>query len=76
VPAGRVRPAGITLELVRLGRERCWQNLDRDVAAESGVVRPVDLSHSAAAEERLEFEHADAPACERGAFFAGVGVGD
>ena len=42
----------LTLEArdsTRLGRERERQNLDRDVATELGVVSPVHLAHSAAA---------------------------
>ena len=41
-------------EPIRVARERARQDLDRDVASELRVARPVHLAHAAGAEQRLE----------------------
>ena len=41
-------------EPIRMARERARQDLDRDVAPELRVVRPVHLAHAAGAEQRLQ----------------------
>ena len=43
--------------------ERLWQNLDRHVAIELGVPRPVDLPHAARAERRQDLVGAETGAC-------------
>ncbi len=42
-------------DAVRVGRERLGQDLDRDIAVEPRVSRPVDLPHPAGAEGREDF---------------------
>src|SRR5262249_43646458 len=49
--------AGLALEAadeVGVGKESLRQDLDRHLAAEARVLRPVDLSHSALAERRAD----------------------
>ena len=53
-------------EPIRIARERARQDLDRDVASELRVVRPVDLAHAAGAEQRLQLISAEGRARHRG----------
>src|SRR5262249_12734651 len=43
------------LQAILVLRERARQDLDRDVASESTVARPIDLSHASGAEQFLDF---------------------
>ncbi len=59
---GRTRLVLETTESIRILRERRRQNLDRDVAPEPRVARPVDLSHAARAERREDLVRTEAGA--------------
>ena len=37
-----------------IARERGWQNLDGDLAAEFGIARAIDLTHATGAEQRQD----------------------
>ena len=56
---------GFTLkacEPILVGRERWWQDLDRDLPLQLGIGGPMDLTHAPAADEVDELKHADAGA--------------
>ena len=35
---------------IRIGRQLCWQHLDRHVAIEPGITAPINLAHAAGAQ--------------------------
>ena len=55
-----------TREPIDLGREGRWQDLDRDLALESRVGRPIHLPHPAFPDRRRNFVDAEARAGDQG----------
>ena len=51
-PGDRVQPGP---QAIRVGRERFLKNLERDITQQARIVRLIDLSHSAGADERNDF---------------------
>jgi hypothetical protein len=49
-------------EPLRVGRQRLGEHLDRDLAIEPGVARPVDLAHAPLTDGREDFVRTDATA--------------
>ena len=62
----RLRLALETRKAIRIVRERLGQDLDRDVAIELGITRPIDFAHAAHADLRGDFVGADAGAWAEG----------
>ena len=61
-----------TREPIDLGRERRWQDLDRDLALESRVGRPIHVPHLAFPDRRGYVVDADARARSRGQMCVGI----
>jgi hypothetical protein len=49
-------------ETIDTSRDRIPQDLQRNIATELGVTRPIDLAHAAAADQRQDFVRAEASA--------------
>ena len=56
---GRARFPLETLQPVRIGGQLRWEDLDGDVAAQTRIARPVNLSHPSSAERRKNLVRAE-----------------
>jgi hypothetical protein len=58
----RLRLAREARQPLRIGGKRLWQDLDRDVAIQPRVARPIDLAHATSADWGEDLVRAEAGA--------------